>query len=166
MIMQFSCNLCTPLIRSFAPSVGGLIIYMKRLAVEILLWVGAREAKHLCLPCSRDPLNPQLIDGVVQLRHDIKCYLDSICWTSKIAWIYHVQITFNPPDAEAEIFWEIQVNAMAVDALAPCIPISSSAMVLAMLNKQFLVFYKGLFQLPLQIESWESVENVILCFFN
>ena len=36
----------------------------------------------------------------------------------------------TPSDAEAEIFWDKHVNAMATDDLAPCVMSSAAAMIL------------------------------------
>ena len=53
------------------------------------------------------------------------------------------------PAAKAGIFPEDLVNAVAADALAPCITRPSAAIALTMLDRYDLVTQKEAFQLPL-----------------
>ena len=55
---------------------------------------------------------------------------------------------------------------MAADVLAPCRARSSAAMVLAMLDKQVLVFDDEGSKPPVLSQCYESIENTIvfLCF--
>ena len=50
---------------------------------------------------------------------------------------------------ETRIFQDNQVNTMADDALAPCVPKTSAVMVLALQIKQVIFFHEQRFQLLL-----------------
>ena len=51
------------------------------------------------------------------------------------------------------------VNAMATDALAPCVASASAAMVLTMQDKRLCVLYQELFQLPAPAQWRDMIEN-------
>ena len=64
--------------------------------------------------------------------------------------MWHVQshMRWNPFGVESRIFQDNLVDAMVVDALAPCVARSSSTIVLNMQDKWNLGFCKEGFQLP------------------
>ena len=56
------------------------------------------------------------------------------------------------------IFWEIYVNTMAADALAPGITETSATMVLTLQEKHVLVLYEKGLQLPVSYQCWGLIE--------
>ena len=56
------------------------------------------------------------------------------------------------------------VDAMAADALAPCLARPSSTIVLSMQDKWNLGFHKEGFQLPVPSHCWEMIESANILF--
>ena len=61
----------------------------------------------------------------------------------------------TPLGVESRILQDNLVDAMAVDALAPCVTRSSATIVLNMQDKWILDFCKEGFQLPVPSPCWE-----------
>ena len=65
---------------------------------------------------------------------------------------------FNPSGVETKIFQANYVNAMAADALAPCIARPSTCIMLTKQDRWVLVFNEKGFQQPVSIQYWEIIQ--------
>ena len=68
-------------------------------------------------------------------------------------------------DAESGIFVERQVHIRVVDALAPCIPRSSVALVLMMYDKQILVVNEDRILTICAILMWRDDKKILIYFY-
>ena len=57
-------------------------------------------------------------------------------------------------------------STLAADAPAPCIARWSATMVLAMQDKQTLVFHEEEFQLPVLFQCQDTIDSEILIYFD
>ena len=131
----------------------------------------------VCIKC--DSRAYQLWSPILLVLTSLKHYTttyQNIHFATKMQWsvLHFLQLsTFETSITEMKhsgagnrIFWENQVNTIATDALATCVPRSSTAMLLTVYNTQVMVFHSEGFQGPLQFQRPQMIENpnTIPCF--
>ena len=72
----------------------------------------------------------------------------------------------KPPGAASSIFRAYKVNNIVEDALDPWVARSSTIVLLAMLDKRYMVLYEKRYQVADSSQYWEMIDNanMILCF--